>query len=188
MARKKSMERGTCAFCGQRFVKHRSWALYCNDRCSDKAKRQRAAPPIPANPMPDAWLAATTVENTLNSICSQARSGAECREESDDYREVVAILNPTLRLIKGRCGLQWIVQEKTRPSRWESIDFCGTKEGLLLRVRCHLQHLHNPNERTPLGTLADLYCDPDAWDIIEVLPDFYPKARAAKAQKVLENA
>ena len=60
------------------------------------------------------------------------RRGPQC-EESDDYTGVVAVLNSKLRVIRGKCGLQWIVQKKERPTRWTSFAYCGTKEGLLLR-------------------------------------------------------
>ena len=84
--------------------------------------------------------------------------GSARSEESDDYGEVVAILNPTLRVIRGKCGLQWIAQKKNRPARWSSFAYCATKEGLLLRL--------------PKGGHG---CDPEAWGAIEALPDYYPK-------------
>jgi hypothetical protein len=61
-------------------------------------------------------------------------------------------------VVRGKCGLQWIVQAKNRPTRWSSFAFCATKEGLLLRLP------------------KDGYgCGPEAWQIIEALPDYYPK-------------
>ena len=77
-------------------------------------------------------------------------------EESDAYGQVVAILNPKLRVIRGKCVLQWVAQAKNRPTRWTSFAYCGTKEGLLLRLGGH-------------------GCDPAAWKIIEALPDYFPK-------------
>jgi hypothetical protein len=91
------------------------------------------------------------------------------REESDDYGEVVAILNPTLRVICGRCGLQWVVQcqkgKRNGVPIWQSFAYCGTKEGLLLRL--------------PKGGHG---CAPEAWAVIEALPDYFPKR--AKGEEV----
>jgi len=88
------------------------------------------------------------------------RRGPQC-EESDHYREVVATLNPKLRVIRGKCGLQWIAQKKERPTRWTSFAYCATKEGLLLRL--------------PKGGYG---CNPEAWAIIEALPAYFPKKDA----------
>ena len=84
--------------------------------------------------------------------------GSVGSETSDNYAGVVAILNPTLRVIRGACGLQWIVQEKNRPARWSSFAYCATKEGLLLRLPEHGRG-----------------CDPVAWRRMAALPDYFPK-------------
>ena len=86
-------------------------------------------------------------------------------EESDCYGEIVALLNPKLRVIRGKCGLQWIVQAKNRPTRWTSFAYCGTKEGLLLRL--------------PKGGQG---CDPAAWKIIEALPDYFRAGSPVSAE------
>jgi hypothetical protein len=84
--------------------------------------------------------------------------GSAAREESEDYGRVLAVLNSTLRVICGKCNIQWIAQDKSRPTRWSSYAYCGTKEGLLRNLP-HDGH----------------GCDPAAWAIIEGLPDYYPK-------------
>jgi len=60
--------------------------------------------------------------------------GSTGNEKSDDYGGVVAVLNPKLRVIRGACGLQWIAQKKVSSTGWKSFAYCGTKEGLLLRL------------------------------------------------------
>ena len=98
-------------------------------------------------------------------------------ESGEAYPHVVARLAPKLRVICGSCNLQWILQVRKSSTRWESFAFCGTKEGLLLRIK---EHLQPRDEILPLETLVR-NCDPAAWAIIEALPEYYPKA-----QKVLE--
>ncbi len=56
------------------------------------------------------------------------------RETGETYGAVVAILNSALRVIRGACGLQWIVQKRKSPLTWASFAYCATKEGLLLRL------------------------------------------------------
>ena len=99
------------------------------------------------------------------------------REESETYTGIVAALNPSLRVIRGRCGLQWILQSRKSASRWNSIAFCGTKTGLILRIKEHLRQTHHKKERelVPLETLVELHCDAAAWAIIGGLPDYFPK-------------
>jgi len=84
-------------------------------------------------------------------------------EKSDAYSEVVAILNPALRVICGDCGLQWIVQKKVSPTEWKGFAYCATKEGLLLRL-----------PKNGCG------CDPGAWCSIAALPDYFPKRANAQ--------
>ena len=84
------------------------------------------------------------------------------REENDNYKDVVAVLTPKLRVIRCRDGLQWIVQRQNNKRGglpiWSSFAFCGTKEGLLMRL--------------PKGGQG---CYPEAWAAIEALPDHHPK-------------
>lgn len=58
---------------------------------------------------------------------------------------------------------------------WSSFAYCATKEGLLLRIKWHLQR----DEILPLETLVSRNCDPEAWAAIEALPDYYPKGKIA---------
>ena len=92
-----------------------------------------------------------------------ARNASLAREESEGYAGVVAVLNSRLRVIRGKCGLQWIAQKKERPTRWTSFAYCATKEGLLLRL--------------PKGGYG---CNPEAWAIIEALPIYFPKKDAGE--------
>jgi hypothetical protein len=54
-------------------------------------------------------------------------------ETSDQYPQVVAVLDPTHRVIECPAGLQWIIQVRKRngPHPWASVSFCRTKEALL---------------------------------------------------------
>jgi hypothetical protein len=112
----------------------------------------------------------------MNSSAAPVLS-APAGESSETYPRIVARLNDRLRVIEGRCGLQWCVQYRKAPNKWESFAFCGTREGLLLRIRDHLQQAFHKHERDliPLAKLVELHCDPAAWAIIEALPDYYPK-------------
>jgi len=94
-------------------------------------------------------------------------------ESCEAYTGVVARLNDRLRVIHGQCGLQWILQVRKSPSRWESLAYCATCEGLWLRIREHLQP-RGANEILPLVGLAK-FCDPAAWEIVAALPDYHPK-------------
>lgn len=99
-------------------------------------------------------------------------------EISDDCESLVALLNPKLRVIAGSCGMQWLLQSRA-PSQWRNVAYCATREGMLLRIRDHLQSLE-PKARAwmSLRTLAHRHCRPPAWAIIEALPDVFPKAAA----------
>ena len=96
------------------------------------------------------------------------------REESEAYPRVVAVLSPRLRVIHGKCGLQWILQVRKSSTRWESIAFCATRQGLLIRIRDHLQN----TTLCPLETLVGRHCDPEAWAAIKALPDYYKHLQA----------
>jgi hypothetical protein len=85
---------------------------------------------------------------------------ASNRETDETYGGVVAVLNSKLRVVAGSCGLQWVIQKRKNPLMWIRLAYCGTKEGLLLRV-----------PRDGQGS------DPEAWAVIEALPEFFPKTR-----------
>ena len=101
------------------------------------------------------------------------------REESDNYKDVVAVLNPKLRVILAKDDLQRIVQRQNNKRGglpiWSSFAFCATKEGLLLRIKEHWQQTSHKRELIPLERLVGQHCEPGAWAIIEALPDYYPK-------------
>jgi len=83
---------------------------------------------------------------------------ASNRETDETYVSVVAVLNGKLRVICGSCRLQWIVQKRKNPLTWVSFAYSATKEGLLLRL---------PKDGHG--------CDPEAWAVIAVLPDYFPR-------------
>ena len=98
-----------------------------------------------------------------------ARTG----ETDEAYPAILARLSSKLRVVHSRDGNQWILQSRKSPSRWESIAFCATREGLWLRIREHLQP-RDAKEMLPMEKIAK-YCDPEARAAIEALPDNYPK-------------
>ena len=61
------------------------------------------------------------------------------RERDDHYVGVVAVLSPKLRLIRGSCNLQWVIQRFDRVrdgvSTWQSFAFCQTREGVISRLK-----------------------------------------------------
>jgi hypothetical protein len=72
-------------------------------------------------------------------------------------------------VIDGQCGLQWLLQVRKRPTRWETIAYCATRQGLLIRIRDHLPALEKDEPRTlPLEVLVGCHA-------IEALPDYFPK-------------
>jgi hypothetical protein len=89
---------------------------------------------------------------------------ASNRETDESYRGVVAVLNGKLRVIRGSCDLQWVIQKRKNPLMWISFAYCATREGLLLRL--------------PKGGQG---CDPEAWAVIEALPEYFPKSGTSPA-------
>jgi hypothetical protein len=102
------------------------------------------------------------------------------REESDNYKDVVAVLTPKLRVIRCRDGIQWIVQRQNNKRGglpiWSSFAFCATRESLFIRIRGHLQALEKDESKIlPLEVLAARHCEPGTWAAIEALPEYFPK-------------
>lgn len=60
------------------------------------------------------------------------------REEADDYRRVVVVLNSDWRIIECRDGIQWILQrrsgERRGQPRWASRKYNRNKEALIRNV------------------------------------------------------
>lgn len=94
------------------------------------------------------------------------------RENSDAFGGVVAGLNLKLRVVQN--GLQWILQAK-RGAEWKNFAYCATKEGLLLRIKGHLQPA-KARQIVSLDILAARYCDAAAWRVVEGLPEYFKKA------------
>jgi hypothetical protein len=90
-------------------------------------------------------------------------------ESAEAYPRVSARLTHRLRVIEGACRLQWLLQVRKSLTRWETIAYCATKAGLLLRIKEHLQP-RGTKEILPLQEIAKL-CDPKAWAIVEALAD-----------------
>jgi len=101
-------------------------------------------------------------------------NGRSQSETGDDCEGFIALLNSKLRVIIGSCGLQWLLQNRS-PSQWRNVAYCATKEGLLLRVKAHLQAHSGEKTTLPLDVLVSRYCDPAAWATIQALPEFFPK-------------
>ena len=101
-----------------------------------------------------------------------AESGCKPRQRRENEEDVVAVLNPTLRVT--RADVQWILKTRAAAA-WRNIAFCGTKEGLLLGIKTHLQAVSREKTTLPLETLVARYCDSAAWALVEALPDFFPK-------------
>jgi hypothetical protein len=99
---------------------------------------------------------------------------ASNRETDETYGGVVAVLNGKLRVIAGSCGLQWVIQKRKNPLIWSSFAFCGTKEGLILRIRGQLQAQSGESRTLSLEALVKRYCDPEAWAKITALPPCHP--------------
>ena len=88
-------------------------------------------------------------------------------ESSDDYPDVVAVLNDRWRVIACAAGIQWILQcrrsaETCSTARWQGRSFCRTREALI--------RLCQPQNVGPI--------DPAAAAILAELPDrFLEKSR-----------
>jgi hypothetical protein len=88
---------------------------------------------------------------------SPSRSGVS--ESSDDYPEVVAVLNARWRVIECRHGTQWILQHRGRAetmatSRWRGRSYCRTAEALIRC--CHAQAREiGPSARNILAALPE---------------------------------
>ena len=103
------------------------------------------------------------------------RFSARTGETDEAYTAVLARLSDKLRVVNSRDANQWILQARKSPTRFESIAYCGTREGLLRRIKDHLQHLHGGETIIPLATLIADHAEPAAWAIIMTLPPYYPK-------------
>jgi len=150
------------------------------------------------------------------------RTAPPRRECDDHYVDIVAVLNPKLRVIRGSCNLQWIIQRQNKIVKgepiWSSLSFCGSKEGVLCSLReilfeehltalgCYSvrrEKIHDAKlgravekkvvtrealdateaarRALDIGDVASFGVDPQAWAIIEALPDYFPKAAAVES-------
>jgi len=117
--------------------------------------------------------------------------------------EVIALLTAGLRVV--RLDRQWCLQS-LKGKTWVNVAFCATKEGLLLRIKEHLlkEHLNKldcyqmqkrpKTDKRPRvskealeateaarallrrGDVSSFGVAPEAWAVIEALPDYFPKA------------
>ena len=122
--------------------------------------------------------------------------------------DVIALLTDGLRVV--RSDRQWIVQQRG-PKAWSGFAYCATKEGLLLRIKEHLlkEHLNKldcyqaqkraETDKRPRvskealeateaarallkrGLVSSFGVAPEAWAVIEALPDYFPKTLTATA-------
>ena len=77
-----------------------------------------------------------------------------------------------------------LLQVRKSPTRWETLAYCATKIGLKLRLKLHLQ---GRDEILPLAELVREHVEPEAWAVVQALPDYYPK-QAQPEQKALADA
>ena len=77
-------------------------------------------------------------------------------ESSDNYSDVVAVLNPKWRVIRCRDNVQWVLQSRDSATAakgvWRGRSHCGTKEALLRVCAAHAGEL----DPTAVGLLAEL--------------------------------
>jgi hypothetical protein len=85
--------------------KHR---LFCSPRCRDWNERQPSTKPSPGR---------------------VSEAAPKPQEASDDYPDIVVVLDPKTRVIAA--DIQWIIQRR-RGEQWRGEYFFRTKEGLLL--------------------------------------------------------
>ena len=179
MARLKQDTYAKCEFCGERFRKWTNHQRFCREACAKKAKRARMSA-IPASSMQPAPFASVQAQDNGKTAekCLHTQGQGSRSEESDNYGAIVAVLTPRLRIIRSRCDIQWIAQRlngmRNGAPKWSGFAFCGTKQGLLLRIKEHLQP-RDAKTILPPEWLVSRYCDPEAWGNIEALPAYYPK-------------
>jgi len=79
--------------------------------------------------------------NTLPATKSTVRglSGRQTAERSDHYRDVVAVLNHGLRVIRCKGGIQWIIQARVG-GHWRAFWHCRTKTALLRGAGQYASH------------------------------------------------
>jgi hypothetical protein len=60
-------------------------------------------------------------------------------EAADNYPDIVAMLGDGRRVIECAAGVQWIIQQRLRETRypWEGQSFCRTKEALIRLAGSH---------------------------------------------------
>lgn len=79
------------------------------------------------------------MDHATIAVSSCLPANGSGREEADDYRAIIARLNPNWRVIGCRDAIQWILQRRagTRHGqpRWDGRCYCRTRQGLLRRVR-----------------------------------------------------
>ena len=142
--------------------------------------------------------------------CCHTRQGpsAAVAVNGEADGDVIAVLTDGLRVV--RSDRQWIVQQRG-PKAWSGFAYCATKEGLLLRIKEHLlkEHLNKldcyqaqkraKTDKRPRvsrealeateaarallkrGLVSSFGVAPEAWAVIEALPDYFPKTLTATA-------
>jgi hypothetical protein len=84
---------------------------------------------------------------------TDAEAGTAQNESADAYPAIVAVLDAHTRVVRGSCGIQWVVQRlknRARGRTWDGVSFCRTKEALL---RCAREWV--PGEHPALVALPD---------------------------------
>ena len=106
-------------------------------------------------------------------------------ETDEAYGAVLATLNGKLRVVHSRDANQWLLQVRKSPTRWETVAYCATKIGI--ENSGWKLHLQGRDEILPLAELVREHVEPEAWAVVQALPDYYPK-QAQPEQKALADA
>jgi hypothetical protein len=106
-------------------------------------------------------MSATSATNSPMGAAPLVAGGQQKQaESSEDYRDVVLILNDRWRVIEGRDRIQWILQYRNRAKTvardvWRGRSYCHTREALI-RI-CEAQVELDKEHRTVLAELPEIF-------------------------------
>jgi hypothetical protein len=157
---------------------------------------ERSQPPKSDPPCPDQKI----------DLEANSSSGKPSRQENDDnYGGTVVQLNSDWRVIRDNGGIQWILQQQQRSKSWRNCSYCGTRAGLIQSIKDHLLEEHllrldyyrreqasreafdeavTARELLKGGLVSRFGITPEAWAVIEALPDYFPKGELPTERQV----